>query len=88
MASERYRIELRPAAVRDLESLDKGARARVARKIEQLAGNPRPPKAKKLVGEDGIWRVRAGDYRILYLVEDARLIVLVIRIGHRREVYR
>ena len=88
MASETYRIEFRPAALRDLEGFDKTARVRLGRKIEKLATNPRPSGVKKLAGEDGLWRVRVGDYRIIYRIEDDRLVVLVIRIGHRREVYR
>lgn len=53
-----------------------------------LEANPRPPGAKKLRGESDLWRVRVGDYRILYSIEEARLVVLVVKIGHRREVYR
>ena len=88
MASDLYRIELRPSAVRELEKLDNRERQRVGRKISELAHNPRPSGAKKLQGEGGWWRVRVGDYRIIYAIEDARLVVLVVRVGHRREVYR
>ncbi|MFC1611288.1 type II toxin-antitoxin system RelE/ParE family toxin [Myxococcota bacterium] len=88
MASESYRIEFRPAALRDLESLDKKIQVRLGKKIQKLATNPRPSGVKKLAGEDGFWRVRVGDYRIIYSIEDDRLVVLVIRVRHRREVYR
>ena len=57
-------------------------------RIVALEVNPRPPGARKLRGESELWRVRVGDYRILYSIEEARLVVLVVKIGHRREVYR
>ena len=56
--------------------------------IDQLAENPRPQGCKKLKGDDNLWRVRAGDYRIVFSIHDDLLLVLVIRIAHRREVYR
>ncbi|VTR78664.1 type II toxin-antitoxin system RelE family toxin [Cellulomonas hominis] len=84
----RYRIELAPAAVRELRKLDPPARARVAAAVELLAESPRPPGAKKLVGGDGEWRVRTGDYRVVYAIHDDVLTVLVVRVAHRREVYR
>ncbi|MGH2358048.1 MAG: type II toxin-antitoxin system RelE family toxin [Candidatus Limnocylindria bacterium] len=83
-----YAVELLPSAAKQLEVLDRSIQRRVARKIEQLAGEPRGPGSVKLRGAEDIWRLRVGDYRILYRIEDARLIVLVIRIGHRRDVYR
>ncbi|OGQ80088.1 MAG: plasmid stabilization protein [Deltaproteobacteria bacterium RIFOXYA12_FULL_58_15] len=88
MASETYRIEFRPAAFRDFEKLDKSIQRRLGRKIESLATNPRPSGVKKLAGEYALWRVRVGDYRIVYGIEDDCLVVLVIRVAHRREVYR
>jgi mRNA interferase RelE/StbE len=60
----------------------------MVRKIDALATNPRPRGVGKLAGEDGILRVRIGEFRILYRIEDAALLVLIIRVGHRREVYR
>ncbi|MEK7411986.1 MAG: type II toxin-antitoxin system RelE/ParE family toxin [Planctomycetota bacterium] len=56
--------------------------------IDALAHNPRPPGAKKLVGGAGEWCIRVGDYRIVYEVHGGRLVVLVVRVAHRREVYR
>ncbi len=56
--------------------------------VELLAENPRPPAATQLVGGSGEWRVRTGDYRIIYEIHDGELLVLVIVVGHRREVYR
>ena len=82
-----YRIELRPAAARALAQLDPVARRRVQGAIALLAQNPRPPAAIALRGRPGL-RVRVGDYRVIYTVEDSILLVLVITIGHRRDVYR
>lgn len=83
-----YNIELSPAAVRHLRKLDGSARRRVQAAIELLATQPRPAGAKMLVGGDGEWRVRTGDYRIIYEIHDDVLLVLVLTLGHRREVYR
>jgi len=83
-----HRIELSPSAVRQLKKLDIAARRRIQAAIETLAGEPRPAGAKKLVGGDGEWRVRTGDYRIVYEIHDGVLLVLVVAVGHRREIYR
>jgi mRNA interferase RelE/StbE len=83
-----YRIEVAPAAVRQLSKLDPTARRRVQAAVELLADEPRPSGAKKLVGGDGEWRVRTGDYRVIYEIHDEVLLVLVIAFGHRREVYQ
>lgn len=82
-----YRVEVAAAAVRQLRKLDRSAQRRVQAAIELLAAEPRPNGAKKLVGGDGEWRVRTGDYRIVYEIHDNVLLVLVIAIGHRREIY-
>lgn len=81
-----YRIELRPAAVRALRKLDPAARLRLQGAIALLARDPRPPGARALRGRPGL-RVRVGDYRILYTVNDTVLTVIVVRLGHRRDVY-
>jgi mRNA interferase RelE/StbE len=83
-----YKIVLTSAARRNLASLPRAVVRRVDAKLLGLGRNPRPQDAKKLRDRDGLSRVRVGDYRILYRVEDDRLVVLVVRIGHRREVYR
>ncbi|MBB1511811.1 type II toxin-antitoxin system RelE/ParE family toxin [Tessaracoccus sp. MC1627] len=82
-----YRIEVAPAAVRQLRKLDRVAQRRVQAAIELLAGEPRPSGAKKLVGGDGEWRVRTGDYRIVYGIHDNVLLVLAVAVGHRRDIY-
>jgi mRNA interferase RelE/StbE len=84
----RYRIELSRGAEKSLAGLPGEARGRIASKIDALAENPRPQGAKKLSGEDDLYRVRVGDYRVVYEIRDRVLIILVLNIGHRREVYR
>lgn len=81
-----YRIELRPAAARALRKLDPQDRRRVQGAIALLATDPRPPGARALQGRPGL-RVRVGQYRIIYTVADDVLLVVVVRLGHRRDVY-
>jgi mRNA interferase RelE/StbE len=83
-----YRIEFRPAAMRDLAKLETSTRRRIAATLESLGTNPRPPGVEKLKGHEHRYRVRCGDYRVIYEIEDRVLIILVLRIGHRRQVYR
>jgi len=83
-----YRVRLAPAAARQLRKLDPPARRRIQAAIELLATEPRPPAATQLVGGAGEWRVRTGDYRIVYEIRDGALLVLAIAVGHRREIYR
>ena len=82
-----HRIQVAPAAVRQLRKLDTAARRRVQAAIELLADQPRPSGAKKLVGGAGEWRARTGDYRIVYEIHDDVLLVLVVAVGHRRDIY-
>ncbi len=83
-----YRIELRPAARRDLKKLDKHVLRKIDAAILLLANNPRPPRADALKGKwRGYLRVRVGDYRIIYIVEDDKLIVCIVRVRKRDEVY-
>jgi mRNA interferase RelE/StbE len=81
-----YRIELRPAAVRALKKLDSPIRRRIQGAITLLAEDPRPPAARALRGRPGL-RVRVGDYRIIYTVADDVLLIVVVALGHRRDVY-
>lgn len=83
----RYRIQLLPHAERELAALPSDAQQRVDAVIQALASNPRPPGVEKLAGEESLYRVRAGDYRVVYTIADALLVVLVVRVGHRGEVY-
>ncbi|WP_210495431.1 type II toxin-antitoxin system RelE/ParE family toxin [Patulibacter sp. SYSU D01012] len=82
-----YEVQLAPAAARQLRKLDPQVRRRIQAALELLAQDPRPPAATRLVGGAGEWRVRTGDYRIVYEIHDGTLLVLVLRIGHRRDVY-
>lgn len=82
-----YSILLTKSAAKELESVPTKDRQRIVTKIGALADNPRPVGAAKLSGDDK-YRIRQGDYRILYEIVDATLIVTVVRIGNRREVYR
>jgi len=81
-----YRIELRPAAIRALKRIDHQDRDRIRGAIALLGQDPRPPGAKALQGRDGL-RVRVGNYRIIYTVHDDVLLVVVVTLGHRRDVY-
>lgn len=83
-----YRIELTRQALKQIESLDPKTRKRVARRIDVLAGNPRPRGCTKLAGDSNAYRIRVGSHRVLYEVDDDKVLVLVVRVGHRREVYR
>ncbi|MBF0132894.1 MAG: type II toxin-antitoxin system RelE/ParE family toxin [Magnetococcales bacterium] len=83
-----YRVSIPGRVQKQIDKLPRNIWLRVRPVIDQLENNPRPHGAKKLSGFPDIWRIRVGDYRLLYTIEDDRLIVLVIRIGHRREIYR
>lgn len=83
-----YRIELTRDALRTLAKLDKPMRRRIQGAIDKLAGDPRPAGMIALRGAPGAYRVRVGDYRIVYTLHDDHLLIVVIDIGHRREVYR
>ncbi len=81
-----WTVFILPQAARQLAKLDKTLGKRMSAAITALGDNPRPPGSKKLVGMDA-WRIRIGDWRVIYQLHEDRLIVLVVRIGHRREVY-
>ena len=84
----RYEVRLARRAVRSLAELQRRDLQRIRAAIDLLAENPRPPNCVALQGEVGVYRVRVGDYRIVYEVFDRVLVVQVVRVGHRREVYR
>lgn len=83
-----YGVHLTLAAARQMRKFDPATRRRIQAVIELLANEPRPPAAKPLVGGSGEWRVRTGDYRVIYEIHDHELLVLVLRTAHRREVYQ
>lgn len=82
----RYRIELRPAAMKALRKIDPNDRKRIQGVIALLGEDPRPPGAKALQGRAGL-RVRVGDYRIVYTIDDGVLLIVVVTLDHRRDVY-
>jgi mRNA interferase RelE/StbE len=83
-----FAVEFLPSAARDLAALERSMQRRITRRIDQLASDPRGFGSVKLRGAKDIWRSRVGDYRILFRIEDDRLVVLVIKFAHRRDVYR
>lgn len=83
-----YAIEVLPAAERGLRKVHPQMRARIRGAVLKLATDPRPPGAHALKDRPGYLRVRVGDYRIIYTIEDDVLRVIVVRVGHRRDVYR
>lgn len=84
----RFEILIKRSAAKEIVAISrKKDRQRVVRRIGQLAEDPRPPGCQKLSGRDR-YRIRQGPYRIIYAIEDNRLVVYVVRVGHRRNVYR
>jgi mRNA interferase RelE/StbE len=82
-----YRLAFRQSVAKDLRAIPQGDVARILKRIESLADEPRPPGSERLSGQER-YRVRQGVYRILYEIRDEELVVLVVKVGHRREVYR
>ncbi|NTW54303.1 MAG: type II toxin-antitoxin system RelE/ParE family toxin [Chlorobaculum sp.] len=82
-----YRIEILRSARKQLEKIEERDRHRIIDAIRLLAENPRPSGSKKLSGRQA-WRIRIGTYRVIYEVQDKELVILVVTVGHRREVYR
>ena len=83
-----YSIAFAAAAKRQFDKLPKPAQRQLGGVIAQLAEDPRPSGVAKLSGKEGLYRVRGGDYRAVYRIEDDQLLVLVVKVGHRREIYR
>ena len=83
-----YRIEFTKKANKQFQALPQQIQKRIEPKIAALAENPRPHGVVKLSGEDNAYRIRVGDYRVVYYIEDESVLVLVFRVDHRRDVYR
>lgn len=83
----RYDLGIKPPARKELENLNDALIARLVPKMEGLASDPRPPGCRKLHGHQDLWRIRVGDYRVVYIIDDDRRKVNITRIAHRREVY-
>jgi mRNA interferase RelE/StbE len=88
MSERRYVLEFLPRAEKALRRLPKGAATRISRAIESLAIEPRPHGCKNLEAYENQYRIRVGNYRIVYQVEDRRLVVLIIDLGDRKDIYR
>lgn len=84
----RYRVQIARRAVKALTALSRREQQRIRAAVDLLADEPRPPGCTALVGEPHTYRVRVGDYRIIYEILDDVLVIQVVRIGHRRDVYR
>jgi len=82
-----YRIEVTPRALKDLRALPKKERQRIAEQIDALKTDPRPTGCKKLKGREDFYRIRVGDYRVVYQIEDEVLLILIVRVGDRKEIY-
>lgn len=85
---EPYKVGYESAARKELNKLDRQIARRIARTISALGTDPRPAGCRRLVGYDNLWRIRIGDYRVIYTIKDTELIILVLRIAHRSEVYK
>lgn len=84
----KYTVRMNSRTCKELARLPGDMHRRVIRKLDALEANPRPVGVEKLSGTEDLYRVRVGDWRIVYAIRDRELVVIVIRIGHRREVYR
>jgi len=82
-----YSVEVKPPARKELEALPNNVLPRVVQKIESLGDTPRPTGCKKLKGYKDQWRVRVGDWRVVYIIDDDAKLISITRIAHRREVY-
>jgi mRNA interferase RelE/StbE len=82
-----YNIEWKHSAARELRKLPREAISRILQAVEQLATEPYPHGVRKLIGSERTYRIRVGDYRVVYNVVSSTLIIQIVRVGHRREVY-
>ncbi|MCA1619498.1 MAG: type II toxin-antitoxin system RelE/ParE family toxin [Acidobacteria bacterium] len=87
MTTERYHVVITRGAGRDLDRLDRAVLPRVAREIDALSAEPRPTGCRKLVNQVSLWRVRVGDWRVLYEIDDAARTVRVVAVRHRSKAY-
>ena len=83
-----YELIIKPTAEKSLDKLPRLIRRRIVDAMKELRGNPRPAGVAKLAGDENLWRIRIGSYRVVYEIHDDQLIVLVLRVAHRKDVYR
>ena len=88
MTHSKFALVIEPKPRKVLEKLDQQIQSRILSALKLLATNPRPPKATKMVGFEHLWRIRVGHYRVVYTVRDQELVILVVALGHRKDVYR
>ena len=81
-----YDIQWTPAAVRQFRKLERNFQLRIAKAVDKLVNNPFPSGVKKLLGENSLYRIRVGDYRIIYQFNSGKLVILIVRLGHRKEI--
>ncbi len=84
----RYEIILKPTAEKSMDKIPLPAGRRIVDAMEELRNNPRPAGVVKMAGDENLWRIRVGNYRIVYEIHDDRLVILVLRVAHRKDVYR
>ena len=83
-----YELIIKPTAEKSLDKLPCSIRRRIVDTMKELRNNPRPVGVVKLTGDENLWRIRIGNYRVVYEIHDTRLMVLVLRVAHRKDVYR
>ena len=83
-----YKLLIKPSAAKEIESTPKKDRLRIIKRIQDLSTDPRPPACEKLSGHDDKYRVRQGTYRIVYTISDVGLVICIVKVGHRKGVYR
>ena len=83
-----FRVAIPRAVAKQMDRLPSQVRRRVTDALAVLRNDPRPPGCAKLAGADNLWRIRVGQYRVVYAIRESQLLVLVVRVAHRRDVYR
>jgi mRNA interferase RelE/StbE len=83
-----WEVRFKPSALRDFRALPGNVQTRVGKRLDTLSSDPRPPGSQKLEGGEGFYRVRVGDHRIVYAIDDPARVVFIAKVGHRGDVYR
>ena len=83
-----YQVIVKPSANKELQRLPMDMQRRIAVAMRALATNPRPHGVVKMQGDENLWRIRVGDYRVVYEIRDEQVLILVLKIGHRKDIYR